>query len=78
MKNVFYFMLKAFFVLGIFTFLSWSFGYVEKRVDKKAMVDFKIYDVTDWTAALVLPDISRSKGNQTMKLDIKLCSLKRC
>ena len=49
MKNAFYFMLKALFVLEIFTFLSWLFGYVEKRLDKKAMVNFKIYDVKDWT-----------------------------
>ena len=47
MKNAFHFMLKALFVLGIFTFLSGVFGYVEKRLDKKAMVNYKIYDVTD-------------------------------
>ena len=40
-------MLKALFVLDIFTFLSRVFGYVEKRLDKKAMVNYKIYDVTD-------------------------------
>ena len=48
-KNAFYFMLKALFVFEIFTFLSWLFGYVEKRLDKKVMVNFKIYDFTDWT-----------------------------
>ena len=48
MKNAFYFMLKVLFVLEILIFLSWLFGYVEKRVDKKAMVIFRIYDVTDW------------------------------
>ena len=48
MKNTFHFMLKALFVLQIFTFLSRLFSYVEKRLDKKATVDFKIYDVTDW------------------------------
>ena len=42
-------MLKALFVLQIFRFLSWLFGYVEKKVDKKAMVIFKIYDITHWT-----------------------------
>ena len=36
MKNNFYFMLKALFVLEIFTFLSWLLGYVEKPLDKKA------------------------------------------
>ena len=30
MKNVFYFILKALFVLNIFKFLSWLFGHVEK------------------------------------------------
>ena len=42
-------MLKALFVLEMFTFLTWLFGYVEKRFDKKAMVNCKVYDVTDWT-----------------------------
>ena len=41
MKNAFYFMLKALFVLEIFTCLSW--------LNKKVMLDFKIYDVADWT-----------------------------
>ena len=49
MKYAFYFMLIALFVLKVFTFLSRLFGYVEKRFDKKAMVNFKIYDVTDQT-----------------------------
>ena len=39
-------MIKALFVLEIFTFLSWLFDYVEKRLDKKAMVNYKTYDVT--------------------------------
>ena len=37
-------MLKALFVLEIFTFLSLLFGYIEKRLDKKAKVNFKIYN----------------------------------
>ena len=49
MKKYFYFILKALFVLEIFTFLSWFFGYVEKRLDKKFKVNSKIYDVTDWS-----------------------------
>ena len=52
MKNAFYFMLKALCVLQIFTFQSCFFGYVEKQLDKKVMVDFRIYDVTDWTTKL--------------------------
>ena len=42
MKNGFYFMLTALFVLKIF-------GYVEQRLDKKAKFNFKIYGVRDWT-----------------------------
>ena len=49
MTNAFYFLLKATYILEKFTFLSWLFGYVEKRLDKKAEVDFKIYDVTGLT-----------------------------
>ena len=53
----------------ISTFLPWRFGYVEKRLDKKAMVNFKIYVTTDCTRNTVhiLPTISWSKGNQAMK-----------
>ena len=46
MKNVSYFILKTF--LEIFTFLSQLFGYVEKQLNKKVKVNFKIYDVPDW------------------------------
>ena len=70
MKNVFYYMLKVLFVLEIFAFLSWHFGYVEKQLDRKAMVNFKIYDFTDSTTnnyLHTLPNISRVKGNQVMK-----------
>ena len=48
MKNAFYFILKALFVLKIFKFLSWLFGHVGKRPDWKDEVNFKIYDVTTW------------------------------
>ena len=70
MKNSFYFMSKALFVLEIFTFLSWFFSFEEKRLDKKISVNFKIYDVTDLTtiAAHILSNISRSKDNQALKL----------
>ena len=37
MKNPFYFMLKAFCDVG-------------KLIDKKTKVNFKIHEVTDWTA----------------------------
>ena len=39
-------MSKTLFVLQGFTFLLCTFGFAEKRLDKKAMVKFKIYDVT--------------------------------
>ena len=54
-------------VLVIFTFISWRFGYLEKWFDKKAMVNFKINDVTGWitNTRYILPNNSRS--NQTMK-----------
>ena len=35
MKKAFYFTLKALFFLQIFKFLSWLFGHVAKRLDKK-------------------------------------------
>ena len=38
------------FVLKIFTFLSWFFGYVEKQLDLKDKTDFKICDATTWEA----------------------------
>ena len=44
MKNAFYFMLKAPFILEIFVFLS---DFLGTPLDKK--VNFKIYDITDWT-----------------------------
>ena len=47
MKNAFYSMLEALFILKIFTSLSWLFGHVEKRLDKKTWIKFKLYDITD-------------------------------
>ena len=72
MKNVFYFTLKALFVLKILKFLPWLFGHVEKRLDRKDTVNFKIYDIKIWLTnncnkIHTLTKISRSKGNQIMK-----------
>ena len=70
MKNASYLMLKAPFVLEIFTFLSRLFGYVVKQLDKKGKVNFKIYDMTDWTIDnynTCIVQYSRSKCNHTMK-----------
>ena len=41
-------MLQVLFVLKILKFLSRPFSNVGKRLDKKAKVNFKIYDTTDW------------------------------
>ena len=46
---LFFFMLKALFVLEISTFCPDVVGYEEKRLDKKAQFNFKIFDVTDLT-----------------------------
>ena len=40
------FMIKVLLVLEIYTFLNWLFVYVEKYLVKKAMINFKTYDVT--------------------------------
>ena len=70
MKNAFYFISKALFVLKIFKFLSWLFGHVPKRLDKEDEVNFKSYDVTAWltnNCIGILSNIWKSKGNQTIK-----------
>ena len=51
MNNVFSFILKVFYVLKIITLFFDNFAYVEKWLDKKADVDFKIYDVTNWNTS---------------------------
>ena len=40
MKNAFYFISKALFVLKIFRFLSWHFGHVARRLNQKDKVNF--------------------------------------
>ena len=47
MKNCFYFILKALFVLKIFKFCPESFAHVRKRLDKKVKINFKTYDFTN-------------------------------
>ena len=46
MKNVFYFILKAFFVPKIFQFYRDFLVMYKKQLDKKDKVNFKIHDVT--------------------------------
>ena len=68
MKKVFYFMIKALFILETFTFLPLLFGYVGKRLDKKVIINFRNYGATEWKQIItiqILPFISRSNGNQT-------------
>ena len=52
MKKTFYFIFKALFVLKIFNFFPDFFDHVGKRFDKKANVNFVIYDVTTWKTKL--------------------------
>ena len=67
-------MLEAIFVLEIFTFMSCLFfvffGYKEKRLDKKAIVKILKFRISQTGQQIltkyILPNISRSKDNQTM------------
>ena len=45
---IFYFILKALFVLKIFKFCPDFFGHVGKGFDKKAKVNLKVCDVKTW------------------------------
>ena len=48
MKNAFYFILKALFILRYLSFCPGFCGQVGKWLDRKAKVNSKIYDVTTW------------------------------
>ena len=68
-KNAFYFILKALFVLKIFKFLSRFFGHVGKTtwlewLTSKLMTS---QPGLQTIAMHILPNISQSKGNQTIK-----------
>ena len=75
MKNAFYFTSKALFVLKIFKVLPWLFGHITKQLDLKDKFNLKFYDRKpkmsqpgqDTIVIHILPNILRSKGNQTMK-----------
>ena len=69
-------MLKALFIFEIFTFLPWLFAYVEKRLDEKAKINFKIYDVTDWTTNNCNTHIAQYL-NQQSKPDNQIWSVNR-
>ena len=70
-ENAFYFILKAFFVLQIFRFLSRLFGHVGKtawlekiRLTSKFMASQRGLQTI---AIHIFPNISQTKGNQAMK-----------
>ena len=66
-KNAFYFILKALFLLRVLNFLSWLFFQVEKAAWlEKDKVNFKVHNVTTWLTNICNPYISRSKSNQTL------------
>ena len=60
-KYTLYFMLKALFIFELFTFLSWYFGYLVKRRDKKAMVNFKSYDVLQYMYCPISPEVKATR-----------------
>ena len=43
-----FFTLKALFITEINKFFFSVFSHVRKRLDKKAKMNFKIYDITKW------------------------------
>ena len=47
MRNAFYFILKALLFSGYLSFCPNVFGHLAKRLDKKAKINFKIYEVRD-------------------------------
>ena len=49
LKNYFYFMLEGIFIFNVFAFLSWRFGYAERWLDKRAIVNLRFYEVKEWT-----------------------------
>ena len=70
MESAFHFTLKALFVLKIFRFLCRIFGHVEKQLDQKDKINFKIHDATTWfrnKCNTHIVNISRSKDNPTVK-----------
>ena len=70
MKNAFYFILKTVFVLKIFKFLSSLFGHIEKTawLEKIRLISKFIMSQLGKQRIIIyiLPNISWSKGNQTL------------
>ena len=73
MKNAFYFTIKTLFVLKVFKFLSWLGLVIYKNgLIRKARLISKFMTSQTGSQTIVihmLPNIARSKGNQTIKFD---------
>ena len=69
MKNAFYFISKALFLLKIFKFLSWLYGHVEQTAWLEKLISkFMTSQLAAQTITIyILPNIWRSKGNQIME-----------
>ena len=70
MKNIFYIILKALFVPKTINFLSWLFGHVEEMASLQTRLFAKFMMLQPCYKAItshILPNISPSKDNQTMK-----------
>ena len=71
MKNAFYFMLKAFFVLDIFISLPWFFVYAENNLIRKLRLISKFMMSKPGQQIVtinILSNISRGEDNQTINL----------
>ena len=71
-KNAFYFTLKALFVLKILKFLSWLLVLQKNGLIRKMRLTSKFMTSQPWKQRIaihILPNISRSEGNRTMKFD---------
>ena len=80
MKNSFYFILKALFVLKIFKFLSRLFGHAKNGLVRKirsASKSITSQPGLQTIAIHILPNISESKGNQAMKFGQLIEHIKR-
>ena len=70
MKNVFYFTLKALFVLKILKFLSWLFGHkINGLIRKMRLISKPITSQPGYLTIVIrmLPNISRNERNETAK-----------
>ena len=69
-KNYFYFTLKVLFLPMIFKFLFLLFGRINKRFDQKDRLISKFMMLQSGTQIIaihILPNITRSKDNETLK-----------